>query len=201
MLLVNANTFTSLTLLNSRWRNISQQAYLYSHHLSRCLSYSAAHHTISASKDEDDLPRLRNLFAQEVKRNLFEAYLSPTETIINLVSSSISSSSAPGGEACHFSISPRGVLVLAYNSSRIHIIDIAAPEVHIIRELKILRRPAATTITDDGSTLAVLSTDLQVDLYDLTVYPPKHTRAVTLNHTPRTIALSPSGQVLAAAYE
>ncbi|ESZ90128.1 hypothetical protein SBOR_9485 [Sclerotinia borealis F-4128] len=200
LLLTNANTFASLVLLNSRWRDISQQAYLYSHHLAQCPSYSAAHNTIPAL-DENSLPRLRGLFAREVKRNLFEVYLRPQETVINLVSTSISSSSAPGGEACHFSISPRGVLVLAYNSSRIHIIDVTAPEVHIIRELKILRRPAATTITDDGSMLAVLSNDLQVNLYDLTVRPPKHTRSVPLDHTPRTIALSPTGQVLAAAYD
>lgn len=69
------------------------------------------------------------------------------------------------------------------------------------RELKILRRPASTTITDDGSLLAVLSTDLQVDLYDLTGKHPKHTHAVALDHTPRTIALSPKGSVLAAAYD
>ncbi|RAL62383.1 hypothetical protein DID88_004949 [Monilinia fructigena] len=201
LLLTNANTFASLILLNSRWREISQQAYLYSHHLTQCPSYSAAHSTIPASEGEDSLPRLRSLFAQEIKRNLFEAYLRPKETVVNLVSTSISSSSAPGGEACHFSISPRGVLVLAYNSSRIHIIDVTAPEVHIIRELKILRRPAATTITDDGSMLAVLSNDLQVNIYDLTVRPPKQTRSVALNHPPRTIALSPTGQVLAAAYD
>ncbi|KAF7928444.1 uncharacterized protein EAE98_005500 [Botrytis deweyae] len=201
LLLTNANTFASLVLLNSRWRGISQQAYLYSHQLTQCPSYSAAHKTNPALEDKDSLPRLRGLFAQEVRRNLFEAYLRPQETVINLVSTSIGSSSAPGGEACHFSISSRGVLVLAYNSSRIHIIDVTAPEVHIIRELKILRRPAATTITDDGSLLAVLSTDLQVNLYDLTVRPPKHTRSVTLDHTPRTIALSPTGQVLAAAYD
>ncbi|TGO83229.1 hypothetical protein BPOR_0679g00020 [Botrytis porri] len=201
LLLTNANTFASLVLLNSRWRGISQQAYLYSHQLTQCPSYSATHKTNPALEDKDSLPHLRGLFAQEVRRNLFEAYLRPQETVINLVSTSIGSSSAPGGEACHFSISPRGVLVLAYNSSRIHIIDVTAPEVHIIRELKILRRPAATTITDDGSLLAVLSTDLQVNLYDLTVRPPKHTRSVTLDHTPRTIALSPTGQVLAAAYD
>ncbi|APA07077.1 hypothetical protein sscle_02g018470 [Sclerotinia sclerotiorum 1980 UF-70] len=201
LLLTNANTFASLVLLNSRWRGISQQAYLYSHQLTQCPSYSAAHNTIPALQDEDSLPHLRALFAREIKRNLFEVYLRPQETVINLVSTSIGSSSAPGGEACHFSISPRGVLVLAYNSSRIHIIDVTAPEVHIVRELKILRRPAATTITDDGSMLAVLSNDLQVNLYDLTARPPKHIRSVALDHTPRTIALSPTGQVLAAAYD
>jgi hypothetical protein len=180
---------------------VSQHAHLYAHHLSQCPSYSAAHQSIPPPYDEHSLSHLRRLFAREVKRNLFEAYLRPRETIINLVSTSISSSSAPGGEAFHFSHSPRGHYVLAYSSSRIHVLDVTGPELTVRRELKILRRPASTTITDDGTLLAVLSTDLQVDLYDLTGEHPKHTRAVALDYTPRTIALSPTGSVLAAAYD
>lgn len=199
--LTSPNGFASLIILNRKWRTVSQQAHLYAHHLSRCPSYSAAHHTIPIPSDKDSLPQLRRLFAQEIKRNLFEAYLRPRETVISLVSTSISSSSAPGGEAFHFSLSPRGHYVLAYSSSRIHILDVTGPEVTVKRELKILRRPASATITDDGSLLAVLSTDLQVDLYDLTGDHPKLTRAVALDHTPRTIALSPTGAVLAAAYD
>lgn len=199
--LTNPNSFASLIILNRKWRAVSQQAHLYAHHLSRCPSYSAAHHSISLPVDEHSLPQLRRLFAREVKRNLFEAYLRPRETIINIVSTSISSSSAPGGEAFHFSLSPRGHYVLAYSSSRLHVIDVTGFEVTVKREFKILRRPASATITDDGLLLAVLSTDLQVDVYDLSTQPPKHTRAVALDHTPRTIALSPTGSVLAAAYD
>ncbi|KAK0119049.1 hypothetical protein ONS95_007912 [Cadophora gregata] len=199
--LTNPNVFASLILLNRKWRTVSQQAHLYAHHLSRCPSYAAAHRSCPISVDEKSLPHLRRLFARETKRNLFEAYLRPTETIIQLVSTSISSSSAPGGEAFHFSLSPRGHYILAYSSSRIHVLDVTGPEIAVKRELKILRRPASTTITDDGVTLAVLSTDLQVDLYDLSGEHPKHTRAVALDHTPRTIALSPTGSVLAAAYD
>jgi len=180
---------------------VSQQAHLYAHQLSQCPSYSAAHHSIPVPEDDDSLPKLRRLFAREIKRNLFEAYLRPKETIINLVSTSISSSSAPGGEAFHFSLSPCGHYVLAYSSSRIHVLDVTSSEIRIERELKILRRPASTTITDDGKLLAVLSTDMQVDLYDLRGEHPKHTRSVALDHTPRTIALSPTGSVLAAAYD
>jgi hypothetical protein len=150
---------------------------------------------------EHNLPRLRRIFAQEIKRNLFEAYLRPRETVISLVSTSISSSSAPGGEAFQFSISPKGHFVLAYSSSRIHVLDVRGPVVEVKRELKILRRPASATITDDGSLLAILATDLQVDIYDLARSPPKHTHAVGLDHSPRTIALSPTGSVLAAAYD
>ena len=180
---------------------VSQQAHLYAYHLSRCPSYSAAHHSSPIPEDDDSLPYLRRLFAREIKRNLFEAYLRPQEMVINLVSTSISSTSAPGGEAFHFSLSPQGHYVLAYSSSRIHVLDVKGPDVVVKRELKILRRPASTTITDDGLTLAVLSTDLQVDVYDLSGDHAKHSRIVSLDHAPRTIALSPNGSVLAAAYD
>lgn len=145
------NSFASLILLNKRWRQISQSPQLYAHHLSRCRSFSASHYAESASLTDADLPRLRSLFAQEVKRNLFECYLRPRETLINLVSTSISSSAAfPGGEAFHFSFSPNGNFVLAYSSSRIYVLDVAAEKVAVKRELKILRRPSTATILDDG---------------------------------------------------
>ncbi|CAL3962204.1 unnamed protein product [Diplocarpon coronariae] len=195
------NTFASLIVLNRKWRIVSQQAHLYAHHLSRCPSYAAAHRGIPILADEENLANLRRLFARETKRNLFDAYLRPRETIINLVSTSISSTSAPRGEAFHFSLSPQGHYILAYNSSRINVIEVTGPDIAIKRELKILRRPVATTITDDGLLLAVLSTYLQVDLYDLSGKCAGHTRAIALDHTPRTIALSPDGSVLAAAYE
>jgi hypothetical protein len=151
---------------------------------------------------EAQLPLLRSTFAKEVKRNLFEAYLRPCETVINLVSTSISSSAAfPGGEAFHFAFSPKGHHVLAYSSSRIYVINTAERELAVKRELKILRRPASVAILDDGSLLAVLSTDHQVDIYDLTQAPPKHIRALELDHAPRTISLAPMGSVLAAAYD
>lgn len=94
-----------------------------------------------------------------------------------------------------------GHFLLAYNSSRIHIIDLRGPTISVERELKILRRPVATCIKDDGSLLAVLLTEMQVDLYDLTRNPPKHAQSLILDHSPRAIALSPCGNVLAAAYE
>lgn len=151
--------------------------------------------------DEDDLPKLRRLFAQEIKRNLFESYLRPKETIIRLVSTSTGASSAPGGEAFHFSLSPHGSFILAYSSSRIHVINARKTDVVVRGEFKISRRPTATTITDDGSVLAVLSADLQIDMYDLDSAKPKLTRTIPLDHMPRTIALSPSGSVIAAAYD
>lgn len=166
----------------------------------RCPSYSASHKKEPDGKQEN-LPELRRLFAREVKRNLFDAYLRPNHTMIKIVSNSISSSSCPGGDGIAFSPSPMGHFLLAYNSSRIHIIDLRGPTISVERELKILRRPVATCIKDDGSLLAVLLTEMQVDLYDLACTPPKHAQSLILDHSPRAIALSPCGNVLAAAYE
>ncbi|KAJ4421994.1 hypothetical protein N0V82_003390 [Gnomoniopsis sp. IMI 355080] len=194
------NAFASLVLLNSKWRNASQQGHLYATQLMRCPSYAASHKKEPDGKQEN-LPELRRLFAREVKRNLFEAYLRPNHTMIKIVSNSISSSSCPGGDGIAFNPSPMGHFLLAYNSSRIHIIDLRGPTISVERELKILRRPVATCIKDDGSLLAVLLTEMQVDLYDLTRTPPKHTQSFILDHSPRAIALSPCGNVLAAAYE
>ena len=181
---------------------MSQRAHIFAHQLSRCPSYSASHGPSQpAAKDDEDLPALRTAFAREVKRNLFDAYLRPSKTVITLVSNSISSSSCPGGEGMQFSSSPMGHHILAYNSSRICVIDVRGRDIAVTRELKILRRPAATCIRDDGSMLAVLQTEMQVDLYDLGQSPPKRTHSIILDHSPRAIALSPCGSVLAAAYE
>ncbi|EFQ26289.1 F-box domain-containing protein [Colletotrichum graminicola] len=200
--LTDPDSFASLILLNSKWRSVSQQAQLYALHLSRCQSYSASHPPLhEADVKDEDLPRLRRLFAKEVKRNLFEAYLRPRETVIKLISNSISSSSCPGGEGMQFSPSPRGHHVLAYNSSRVYVLDVRGKDIDVKREFKILRRPVSTCIKDDGSMLAVLSSEMQVDLYDLEQSPPRRTQSLILDNPPRTIALSPCGSVLAAAYE
>lgn len=187
-------------MLNRKWRHASQQGHLYAAQLARCPSFSASHKKPPDGK-KANLPALRRLFAKEVKRNLFDAYLRPNHTMIKLLSESNSSSSCPGGDGFAFSSSPKGHYLLAYNSSRIHVLNLQRPTVTVDREFKILRRPVATCIKDDGSLLAVLLTEMQVDLYDLTHTPPKHTQSIILDHPPRAIALSPCGSVLAAAYE
>ncbi|KAK4447521.1 hypothetical protein QBC34DRAFT_303031 [Podospora aff. communis PSN243] len=197
----DSNGFASLALLNSKWRSVAQQAHLYAHHLSNCPSYSMSHPPVRTPVSADDLPKLRRLFAREVKRNLFEAYLRPRKTVIKIISNSISSSSCPGGEGIQFSPSPKGHHLLAYNSSRIYLVDARGRDPAVKREFKILRRPAATCINDNGSMLAVLLTEMQVDIYDLGSVPPKRSQSLILDHSPRAIALSPCGTVLAAAYE
>ncbi|RCI15467.1 hypothetical protein L249_3596 [Ophiocordyceps polyrhachis-furcata BCC 54312] len=192
LLATDPNGFASLVLLNSKWRAVSQRSYLYLHHLERCPSHG--------SSRQDNLPRLRCLFARQVKRNLFDAYLRPRCTVVKLVSNSISSSSCPGGEGMQFAPSLRGHHLLAYNSSRIYLIDVRGPDLEVRRELKILRRPASACVTDDATLLAVLSTEIQIDLYDLRHVPPRRKQSLLLDHCPRTIALSSCGSVLVAAY-
>lgn len=196
----DSNGFASLILLNRKWRAVSQRPHLYIHHLRQCPSFAISRTKLPPGNDSD-LPRLRRLFAQQIKRNLFDAYLRPHQTTIKLISNSISSASCPGGEGMQFSTSPKSQLVLAYNSSRIYVIDVRAPKIEIKREFKTLRRPVATCILDDGSLLAILSMEMQVDLYDLSHTPPRRKQSIILDNTPRTIALSPCGSVLAAAYE
>lgn len=158
--------------------------------------------TLPTAGDEETLPKLRRLFARQVKRNLFDAYLRPNETTLKLVSNSISSSSCPGGEGMHFSASPKCHHILAYNSSRIYVIDVRQMEgISVKRELKILRRPASACVNDDATLLAVLATEMHVDLYDLESTPPKRKQSIVLDNCPKTITLSPCSFVLAAAYE
>ena len=121
---------------------------------------------------------------------------------MKLVSTSADSyASFPRGEAFHFAFSPNGRLLLAFGSCRVYVLDVATPSISVKRELKVLRRPVSIAILDDGSQVAVLSSDHQVNIYNLAIEKPVLLRSVPLDNPPRSIALSPGGTVLAAAYE
>ncbi|KAL8766500.1 MAG: hypothetical protein Q9209_006716 [Squamulea sp. 1 TL-2023] len=200
--ITDPETFASLVLVNHAWRAASQTPHLYAHHLSRCPSFSITNNVITGPFTDDSLSRLKQQFVREVKRNLFEAYLRPRKTIVSLTSSTTScSASFPGGEAFEFAFSPNGVWTLALSSSRLYVIDTLSSKISVLRELKVLRRPVSAAILDDGSILAVLSTDRRVNVYDLSDTTVRHLRAVTLDNPPHTVALSPKGEVLAAAYD
>lgn len=141
-------------------------------------------------------------FAAEVRRNLFDAYLQPRETLINLISVSANSSAAfPGGEAFRFEFSPNGQTILAISSSRIYVLDASSDVIEIKRELKTVRRPLSASVTDDGSLLAVLSSRYQANVYALREgHAVKHLQVIVLDNPPKTIALSHEGTVLAAAW-
>ncbi|KAL6895645.1 hypothetical protein HDV57DRAFT_19569 [Trichoderma longibrachiatum] len=200
LLATDANGFASLMTLNRKWRDVSQRPHLYRYHLARCPTYAARSASLP-SADADSLPRLRQLFAREIKRNLFASYVRPTVTLVKLVSKAISSSSCPGGEGMGFTTSPNGHYVLAYNSSRMYLINASSSGIEMKREFKMLRRPVSACVSNDATLLAVLSTEMQVDVYDLKQSPPKRKQSMILDNNPRTIALSPCGTVLTAAYD
>lgn len=85
-------------------------------------------------------------------------------------------------------------------SSRIIVLDLTRDPVVIRHELKTWRRPLSATILDDGSLLAVVSSKHQVNIYSLSDDEAKHVQVLALNDVPRTLALSPTGGVLAIAY-
>jgi hypothetical protein len=200
--LSDSNTFASLVLLNRQWNLVSQDAALYAHHLSRCPSYALAHDVITGSSRLNDLRWLKAKFAQEVRRNLFDAFMRPSEILVNLISTSASSSGAfPRGEALRFVFSGHGQTLLALSSSRIFVLDLLSEPLTVTRELKTTRRPVSAAVTDDGTLLAVLSTKHQVNIYALTDGGVSHVQIIILDNPPRTIALANEGTVLAAAYE
>jgi hypothetical protein len=200
--LIDAESFASISLINIKWYKESQRVELYAHHVSRCPSFALSNNLIAGPFRKNDLLRFKTKFAAEVRRNLFEAYLRPRETLINLISMTANSSAAfPGGEAFRFSFSPGGQTLLALSSSRIFVIDLTADPPVVSRELKTLRRPLSASITDDGSVLAVLSTKHQANIYALTANGVRHVQVLVLDNPPRTIALAHEGTVLAAAYD
>ena len=201
--LVDPDSFASLILVDREWRKASQTPHLYAHHLSRCPSFSLNNNVIDAGPFTDNsLPRLKRRFAQEIKRNLFESYLQPRRTFINLVSTNTNSSTAfPRGEAFDFIFSSNGHWTLALSSSRLYLVDTAARDVSVKREFKVSRRPISAALLDDGSLLAVLSSNQHVYVYDLANDRCKHLRSISLENRPHAIALSPGGDVLATAFD
>lgn len=199
---VDANSFASLCLLNRTWYKKSQSLELYAYHLSRCPSYALANNVITGPFRKNDLYRLKAKFAAEVRRNLFDAYLEPRETLINLISVSANSSAAfPGGEAFKFEFSPNGRTILAISSSRIYVLDASSDTIEVKRELKTIRRSLSASVTDDGSLLAVLSSRYQANIYGLRDgHSVKHLQVIVLDNPPKTIALAHEGTVLAAAW-
>ncbi|KAJ5944410.1 hypothetical protein N7516_004578 [Penicillium verrucosum] len=195
----DANTFASLSLLNRRWKHSSDSAALYAYQLSRCSSLSWSRGVIP---EAENLTKLKRQFVKEVRQNAFDAFLRPRQTLVRLLSSSMSSSTAfPQGEVFRFSFSGNGQMVLCISSSRIVILDVSTDPVIVKHELKTRRRPLGATIRDDSSLIAVLSSTHRVHIYQLSDDEAKHIQVITLNDGPRDIKFSPAGSVLALAFE
>ncbi|KAL4781690.1 hypothetical protein BJX76DRAFT_359637 [Aspergillus varians] len=198
----DASTFASLALLNRKWRRISDSPFLYGHHLSQCPSFALSRKaTEEGPIQTSNLAPLKRQFFSEIRRNGFEVYFRPRQTMVKLISTSMSSSTAfPRGEAFRFAFSQSAQLILCISSSRIVVLDVASEPPAVRYELKTLRRPLHATILDDGSLLAVVSSTHQVNIYSLASAEAKLIQNLKLNDVPRTLALSPVGAVLAIAY-
>lgn len=198
----DANSFASLSLLNSQWRHISECPALYAHHLSQCPTRLWTSGVAPAPDEAEGLTALKRRFLEEVRRNAFDVFLRPRKTLIRLISSSMSSSTAfPQGEVFRFSFSANGHKVLCISSSRIVVIALDADSIAVKNELQTRRRPLGATILDDGSLLAVLSSSHRVNIYRLLDDDIKMIQSITLNDAPRDLAFSPTGSVLALSYE
>ena len=199
---MDANTFASLCVLNRHWNQASSVVELYAYHLSRCPSFALSNNVITGPFRRFDLERLKTRFAAEVRRNLFEVFLQPRRTLINLVSVSASSSTAfPGGEAFRFRFSPNGQTILALSSSRIYILDATTTPIRVRRELTTLRKVLTASVTDDGTLLATLSSKSVVNVYSLTPTSIKYLKVIVLDNPPVAICLAHQGTVLAVSYQ
>lgn len=149
-----------------------------------------------------NLESLKRRFFDEIRRNTFDVFLRPRRTLVKLISTSMSSSTAsPQGEAFRFSFSVSGQMILCLSSSRIVVLDVSTESPIVRHELKTTRRPLDATILDDGSLLAVISSKHQINIYTLTDQESQLIQCLALNDTPRALALSPTGGVLGIAYD
>ncbi|EER29576.1 F-box domain containing protein [Coccidioides posadasii C735 delta SOWgp] len=201
---VDANVFASLALLNRKWREISTCSKLYHHHLLGCRTPgSASHDPASSLSASDDIKTVRSRFTREARRNAFDVFLRPRRTLVNLISVSASSSSAfPQGEAFRFEFSAKGRQLLALSSSRIFVIDLTMDPISVLHELKTMRRPLIATIADEGTVLAMVSSEHQAHIYTLADGgTARLVQSIGLSDVPRALAFSPDAAILAVAYD
>ncbi|KAJ5684367.1 uncharacterized protein N7477_000712 [Penicillium maclennaniae] len=200
--LADANAFASLALLNRQWRRVSESPSLYAYHLAHCPSFAWTRGVIPIPGEADSLPDLKRQFLAKARQNAFDVFMRPRQTLVRLISSSMSSSTAfPQGEVFRFAFSTNGRLVLCISSSRIIVLDVAMDYVTVKHEFQTRRRPMGATIQDDGSLLAVLSSTHRVNVYRLNSDEAKHIQTITLNDAPRDLTFSPTGGVLALSFE
>jgi hypothetical protein len=131
-------------------------------------------------------------------------YTSTQTTVVELLSSSATSSAFP--ESFGLSVSLKGRWVVAYSSSALYILSVQHLPAYqsSCRAFRIRRKPLAVAITDVGK-FAVLTTPHKIDIYhcgeeqgDLLSGQCKKLETVYLNTEARTVAFSHCGEVVAA---
>ncbi|KAF2817318.1 uncharacterized protein BDZ99DRAFT_366200, partial [Mytilinidion resinicola] len=138
----------------------------------------------------------------EQPAKLRQGHSSPRTTILDLVSSTASSSALP--ESFGFFVSRKGSLIAIYGATNIWLINATQLPRLFTRILEVRRKPVALDILDDGTLLAVLSTPSKVDVYRLPSegdQPIVKERTILLEYDSNSIALTPEGLVLATGNE
>ena len=126
----------------------------------------------------------------------------PRIHIIKIISNTATASAGlPGGEPFGFSISPGGRRIACYNSARLFILQAAALPVNISQEYSLKRRPLAVEVVDEGWIVAILTDEHTINVYDLSHHRVRRLKTFKPDYPTTTIALSPTGALLAAAYE
>lgn len=136
--------------------------------------------------------------------NISMSFASVETTIIELVSTTATTSAFP--ESFGLSISASGRWILAYSSSALYILAAQRlPEYkNSCRAFKLRRKPLAAAITDGGK-LAILTTPHKIDIYQCGEGPgaplsgaSQTLQAVYLDYEAQTIAFTAEGDVIAA---
>ena len=126
----------------------------------------------------------------------------PRIHIIKLVSNTATASAGfPQGEAFGFSMSPHGSRLAAYNSARLYVLQTPALPVGISQDYALKRRPLAVEINDEGTMLAILMNEDTINVYDLSQQKLRRIRTIRTEFPSHSIALAPTGGLLAAGYE
>jgi hypothetical protein len=132
------------------------------------------------------------------------SYTSTQTTVVELLSSSATSSAFP--ESFGLSVSIKGRWIVAYSSSALYILSVQHLPAYqtSCRAFRIRRKPLAVAITDMGK-FAVLTTSHKIDIYhcgeeqgNLLSGPCRKLETVYLNNEARTLAFSYCGEVVAA---
>ncbi|KXS95295.1 hypothetical protein AC578_5983 [Pseudocercospora eumusae] len=161
----------------------------------RASTRNSSHNTTTQIAHPKDRVRYSWQSAQDDEPNR------PRIHVIKLVSNTATASAGfPTGEAFGFSISPGGRRIAVYNSARLYVLQTAALPVGITQDYALKRRPLAVELVDEGTTIAILADDHTINVYELG-HVLKRTRTIKLDFPTSTIALAPTGGLLAAAYE
>lgn len=171
---------------------------------SESMSASPTAATVAEISDDSTLHAIPGAENFPGTSNISMSFASAETTIIELISTTATTSAFP--ESFGLSISSSGRWILAYSSSALYILAAQRlPEYKdSCRAFKLRRKPLAAAITDGGK-LAILTTPHKIDIYQCgegasapLSGASQTLKAVHLDYEAQTIAFTADGDVIAA---